>query len=580
MNIVFKSLRLKNLLSYGNNLTELTFGAGLTLVTAKSGDGKSALLLDALSFVLFGKPYRKIKMAELINRINKKGLWVQVEFEIDGKNYILTRGIKPDVLEILIDGQESSLLSSKGLNQEEIDKILGCDYNLFKHVICLSINYNKPFLSLSIPEKRDIVESIFNIKIFAEMLIKIKKELSLKKIDHQINSSEENTLHSSLISLDNQIKSIKKSSQTFEDDKTSELKKLNQELSKLNTKKKSLQKTLTEKESELTPKTDKNKIDKLILDLKTKGISLKASIEQIVKKKKFLKENDVCPVCNSDLDDEHRSKELNQLESEEESLNKEIDSVREKYNTAVAKENEISKANKNIESLEQEITNIKRYDIKNLDDQIAKLMKDIRKVEERKLDFDISSLKNEFDAQKARYLLINGKVLDLSAEMKVLESTVSVLGDRGIKSFFFKKLIPILNLKINTFLDKFDLPVKITFNELMEEHIDSLSGQGRNISYNTFSEGEKKRIDIALMLSFIETTKTICNWDSNILIFDEIFDSAIDSAALDKIMDSIKEMTTDNTDLCCYVISHREADHQNYTGRIVIEKKNGFSHIS
>ena len=169
-------------------------------------------------------------------------------------------------------------------------------------------------------------------------------------------------------------------------------------------------------------------------------------------------------------------------------------------------------------------------------------------------------------------------LLSTSEEMKYSEHAQNILSDQGIKSFFFKKLVPILNAKINRYVDLFELPIQINFNDCMEETI-TVIGESNPISYTSFSEGEKKRIDIAIMLSFIETTKIASNWNCNILMLDEIFDSSVDGDGLDKIMGAIKQMTIDDSKLCCYCISHRDNDHENYTRKLFIKKTNGFSTI-
>jgi DNA repair exonuclease SbcCD ATPase subunit len=210
-------------MSFGNNMTEFSFENGLNLISAKNGSGKSSIGPEALSYVLYGKPYRDIKVSELVNRKNKKGMLTEIDFLIDSDLYKIVRGIGPAKLELYKNGNPVESLSSKALNQEEINKLLGIDYKLFKMIIALSVNYNKPFLSLSIPEKREVLESIFNVKVFSEMLKKLKKETIEIKSNKSFNDTNMKNLEGSIIALKRQIKEVEDSIKNFDTNKQNDL---------------------------------------------------------------------------------------------------------------------------------------------------------------------------------------------------------------------------------------------------------------------------------------------------------------------------------------------------------------------
>jgi DNA repair exonuclease SbcCD ATPase subunit len=224
MVITFKELRFKNILSFGNQETVIEFSKGLNLVSGPNGSAKSGGLLDTLSFCLFGKPYRNIKIKELINRKNKKNLETYCKFTIDNKDSVeIRRTLNPDSLEIVKNGTEADLLSSKKLNQEELNKIIGIDYHLFKQVICLAVNYNKPFLSLSSNEKREIIEQIFNITVFGQMLKEAKKVTVDNEVKCEMNNHSINILAENLKSQRNSIAGIKEDNKEFEKNKEMEI---------------------------------------------------------------------------------------------------------------------------------------------------------------------------------------------------------------------------------------------------------------------------------------------------------------------------------------------------------------------
>lgn len=579
MFIEIKTLRFRNLLSYGNNTTEINFQSGMTLISAKSGSGKSAIL-DALSFCFFGKPYRKIKINELINRKNKKKLFSECEFVIDGVPHKITRTLAPSEIKIERDGKDIELLSSKKLNQEEINKMLGVDHNLFRQIIALAINHNKAFLSLDIGEKRDIVESIFNIKIFAEMLKKLKTTLSVLKLQNQINLNNYGIYESSLKSITVQLESIRRNKETFQSNHDAEIVSLDTEIKSLvgqyeviRDANKTLENNLEDAQAKLVSKDYSAIIAEIDSNIKLEDKTIKSYETQVA----ILNKSDMCPICRTVVTPEHKASETKRVEDEIAVSRKKISELSHslKAEREALKEQEVLK--KKITETKNSLS-VNKNNIKLIKANIQSLLTRKKIKESETFDFDDSALLQENDRITKLFDETKVNLLTTSEEIKYSEHGLNILSDQGIKSFFFKKLVPILNSRINHYVDLFDLPIQINFNDCMEETINVI-GETNPVSYTSFSEGEKKRIDIAIMLSFIETTKIASNWNCNILMLDEIFDSSVDGDGLDKIMGAIKQMTIDDSKLCCYCISHRDNDHENYTRKLLIKKSNGFSTI-
>ncbi len=219
MFVDFGRLMWRNFLNYGNKPTKIRLEKGIHLLSGKNGDGKSTLI-DAMCFCLFGVPYRKVKIKELVNRINKKKLYTEIEFRVNKKSYRIERTLNPDSVKIWEDSVELDLLSSKRLVQDDIDKIIGINHKMFRQIISLSISYNKPFLIMMLSEKRDIIESIFNIKIFGEMLKILKKENTGTKIKVDINKKSLDLLKENIKGMLKQQRDMKITIRDFEKNKT------------------------------------------------------------------------------------------------------------------------------------------------------------------------------------------------------------------------------------------------------------------------------------------------------------------------------------------------------------------------
>ncbi|MFW6219525.1 MAG: AAA family ATPase [bacterium] len=586
MLIEFKTLTFKNIMSFGNNEVTITFNEGLNLVTGSNGSGKSSAILDTLSFCLYGRPYRKININEILNRKNKKGLETSCIFNVDNNKYQIIRNLSPNVLKVFKNDQELELLSSKKLNQSEIDKIIGLEYKLFKQIISLSINYNKPFLAEPIDKKRDIIEQIFNIKIFGEMLKYVKKENSDIKVDIEIKNKTLTILKETIKGMRKRISELSDAKNNFMKNKKNDLQNLDDNLNKIKIDVSELENKISKIKKEInTLNTKKSNID----DIRKKREYIIGKINECEynittfnKTIKSLNKYTICPICNTNISEEHKKDELIRLTSLIEQLNNKMIEYKE---VRLELENKLSES----ENLGNDINILNndtiRYQdrIKMYKSTIDDLLERKKEIKNRKLNIDIDSIIKECDDKIKEYKILHKEWKELNKKVKNNDIVISILSENGIKSYLFRKLIPILNKNVNEYITLFELPINIQFNELMEEKIRTISSSDGELSYYSFSEGEKKRIDMAILLSFIQITKTLANWNCNLLIIDELLDSAIDEIGLEKLIKSLKNMTYESN-ICVYIISHR-LQQQDYFSQfkniIHVEKNsNGFSNIS
>jgi len=317
MKVHIDKIKFKNILSYGNSFTEYSFEQGLIAITGKNGHGKSSFL-DILSFALYGQPYRKIKIAELINRTNNKGMVVEVYFNIEGNYYRIIRGLKPNILKIYKNDSELELLSSKALIQDDINEIVGIDYLLFKQIIALAVNANKPFLTLSAYEKRKIVDTIFNINVFGDMSKTIKKTVADLKVDIKIKTTEFNDSYLYLSTVEKRFSELKKTKSTFDIDKKRDIDLVVDNISSLETKIDSVNENIrigveTQNKIIVESITDESK---MINDLSQEIGILKFKVKTAKKDIEYFNTNETCKVCKTDITDEHKEKHVSSLNAE------------------------------------------------------------------------------------------------------------------------------------------------------------------------------------------------------------------------------------------------------------------------
>ncbi len=575
MKVNFKEIKFKNILSYGNKESKFVFKEGLTSITGRNGHGKSTII-DILSYNLFGQPYRKIKINELLNRTNKKQLITESTLDINNVEYKIVRGLKPNIFKIYKDGEEIELLSSKRLIQDELNDILGINHSLFKQIIALALNANKPFLTLSAGEKRSIIETIFNIDVFGAMTKEVKKNLTDSKIDLNIKKTELKGVEGAYEALTYQKQSIQTAHDNFETDKAKDLTAIDKIIEdfkyKIN-KTKSNIKIGNESLKGLTL-IECDGCEEELSTLRQESSVLKYKIKSIKEHNEVLKE-DYCTKCGHDIDEAHKSKHL--TENAEKLV--EYTATLNKNGSRAFEIEEILKKNKDTSKKITDITNAINKAEEKLDWNTHELKKakDNKKViKERTLDIDVLQYNEKIESKESEVNVLTTEVDKISDEIETNTILVDILSENGVKSHFIKKLLPILNKKINKYFEHFEMPFIFNFDDMLEESI--IAVDGSKASYFACSEGEKKRVDVSILLSFIDTIKEISNFDCNLLFFDELLDSAVDSQNLNLIITAIKEMTVKDKNLSIYIISHRS--HSGIWDNIVeINKNGGFSEI-
>ena len=580
MFVQFNKLRFKNILSYGNNFTEIDFSNGINLIRAPNGSGKSTIL-DALNFVLFGKPFRNIKLNRLINRINEKNLVTEIEFNIGFDKWKIVRGLKPTIFEIYKNDQVLDKLSSKKLNQAEIDKLLGINQKLFKNIVGVAVTNNKPFLSMPIWEKRELIENIFNIDVLAEMSKEVKRRKTLEQSEEKLKITESSALEKQINDNKKYISDMTQYIANFntnnENDKANVISRID-ELKNIISKNQKNIKVATDKIIELQEKTkvepDTNAYSKTIKSL---GISENEK-KRIQKTLDQLKDNPLCPMCGSELSGEHAKKHIKELTEEIDRLtNTVIPKLKTEEDAYKALKKEYDANIAMIRNIEMRKSQ-EELSLKNSNGEINQCNKKLEEIDKRQCPFNLDEYKEKVKILNEQLDELKKVITGLTHQIEIDKELIDILGDDGIKVYFFRKLIPILNQNINSYLKKFELPICLEFDEQMQETI--INGRS-DMEYDQFSGGEKTRIDMSVLLSFFNISRIISNWSCNLLFIDEILDGGIDKNGIEQFLATLYNIVSDNEKkLGIYLVSHKIDDVKIEINKTIeIKKKGLFSEL-
>jgi len=567
--ILFEKVRWKNFLSTGNQDTEINLNNHATnLIIGTNGAGKSTLL-DALTFSLFGKPFRKINKPQLINSVNEKDCRVEVEFTIGTTNWKVIRGIKPNIFEIHKDGSPMNQSAAANDQQKWFEQnVLKMNYKSFTQIVILGSSTFVPFMQLSVSNRRDVIEDLLDIRIFSTMntvikekirtikeelkVLELKKESLNDKVQMQKNFIEEleNRGKENIKNNETRINQLLIEENTLMNDNTC----IEEDISKLN---KDLEDVVGATEKLRTLGNLKGKISN--------------KVSTITKEHKFFTENTVCPTCNQDIEETFRINRISDAQNKAKELQsgyKELEGAikkeedRERQFTTLSKE--ITKLTHGISQNNIKIAGCQRQ-VRDLESEIQKITDNLanRNTENEKLAAFKDNLKTTYDELAQRKETIN-----------YYDFSYSLLKDGGVKSKIIKKYLPLINQQVNRYLQMMDFYINFTLDEEFNETVQSPIHE--NFSYSSFSEGEKMRIDLALLFTWREVARMKNSVNTNLLIMDEVFDSSLDGFGTEEFLKIIRFVIKDAN---IFVISHKESLHDRFADVIRFDKVKGFSRM-
>jgi DNA repair exonuclease SbcCD ATPase subunit len=567
--ILFEKVRWKNFLSTGNQYTEVNFQkSATTLIVGTNGTGKSTVL-DALTFSLFGKPFRKINKPQLVNTVNEKDCRVEVEFSIGTTNWKVIRGIKPAVFEIwrndsLLDQSAAALDQQKWLEQN----VLKMNYKSFTQIVILGSSTFVPFMQLTAANRREVIEDLLDIKIFTSMNNILKDKIRQVKEEVRTLDLKKESLSDKVEMQTNFIDEIEKRGKKNIQDRKTKISNLDTEILAYMKENSVIEEDIfkyTKEQENVTGATEK---------LKKLG-NLKGKISQkvltITKEHKFFTENSVCPTCTQPIEEDFRINKIDDAQSRAQELQsgyKELEEAikneqeRERQFTALSKE--ITKLNNGISQNNTRISGCQRQ-IRDLESEVQRLTDNLanRNTEHEKLETFKDNLKTTYDELVSKKDTIN-----------YYDFSYSLLKDGGVKTKIIKKYLPLINQQVNRYLQMMDFYINFTLDEEFNETVQSPIHE--DFSYASFSEGEKQRIDLALLFTWREVAKFKNSVATNLMILDEVFDSSLDGQGTEEFLKIIRFVVKDAN---IFVISHKSGMDDRFEDVIRFEKIKGFSRM-
>ena len=565
--ITFKKITWCNFLSTGNHPTTVELDKHqTTMIVGSNGAGKSTIL-DALTFVLYGKSFRKINKAQLINSTNDKGCLVDIEFDVNSVNWKIKRGIKPNIFKLYRNDEELDQSSSALDQQKWLEQnVLKMNYKSFTQIVILGSSTFVPFMQLPVASRREVVEDLLDIKIFSSMNDVIKGRI--RRIRDEVKTLElkKESLKDKVEMQKDFIDKIEKQSKGDIQERLNKIEKLNQNVQNCfesSTKQEDILISLRKQLEEV-----QNASERLREYGSIKG-KLSSKIQTIVKEHKFFTENTVCPTCEQDIEESFRVNRISDSQIKAEELRDGY----EKLQSAIQKEelresqfkklsSEISKTLNGISSFNVQITGFQRQ-ISGLESEIQTITSQIenRNTEHEKLDGLRNSLDQTYDD------LVKHK-----DNISNHDFIYSLLKDGGVKAKIIKKYLPLINQQVNKYLQKMDFYINFKLDEEFNETVESPIHE--DFSYASFSEGEKMRIDLSLLFTWREIARVKNSVNTNLLIMDEVFDSSLDGFGTDEFLKIIRYIIKDAN---IFVISHKTGMEDKFEDVVKFEKHKGFS---
>jgi len=566
--ILFKVVRWRNLLSTGNTFTEVKLNeAASTLIVGENGAGKSTFI-EAISFALYGKPFRKINKPQLLNAINGKNLLVEIEFAIGKKEYLVRRGIKPNVFEIFVDGSLLNQEAKSGDYQDVLEKnILKLSHKSFSQIITLGASTFVPFMQLPAQARRDFIEDLLDIQIFSTMNNLLKTRIQDNK-DALKDANTQLALCEQKIDLNKKhIESLRQNNEDLIDIKHGKIyehktliETANAEIDKISEQIDDLKLNIGDEQS-ITDRL--NKVTTLHSELKFKLTDHNKHI-------KFLHTHDHCPTCTQDIDPVFKEENLNTKIASAEELDTALTKLSEEQAKINARMKEIVDISNQISEYNAEITD-RNNKIRMYQKYNSELQKEIEALRNKQTKVETDAV----DLNKAKKELkdVHTLIEELTENRSLLGTAAVLLKDGGIKTKIIKQYVPVMNKLINKYLAAMDFFVQFELDESFDEKIKSRFRD--EFSYASFSEGEKMRLDLAILFTWRAVAKLRNSVSTNLLIMDEVFDSSLDTSGTDEFFKILSSVTADTN---VFIISHKGASLMDkFTNIIRFEKKRNFS---
>tara|TARA_A100000164_G_scaffold286764_1_gene259693 strand:+ start:1843 stop:3558 length:1716 start_codon:yes stop_codon:yes gene_type:complete len=567
--ITFKTIKWKNFLSTGDHWNEINFlEKNTNLIIGTNGSGKSTML-DALTFALFNKPFRKINKSQLMNTANERDCLVELEFSVNNRDYIVRRGMKPNIFDIEINGNLMHRQADDRSNQKILEEsILKVNYKSFTQIVILGSSTFVPFMQLSGSNRREVIEDLLDIRIFSAMNHLIKDQIREKKEKVRSLDLKKDNLKDKMTMQKNFIKELEergKNDITMSKDK----------INSLITETDNYVSTNENLELEVTGLIeDQEKVTgagKKLLKLNNLKGKLSNKVTTLTKEHKFFKDNVSCPTCTQPIEEEFRLNRITDVQTKAKELKKGYKDLEETIKKEQDRERQFQKLSKEITKLNNDISknnthiSFNQRQIRDLESEIQVTTEQFknRNTENEKLKEFKDNLKNTIE--------------DLSSHREDInhhDFAYSLLKDDGVKTKIIKKYLPFINQQVNRYLQLMDFYINFTLDEEFRETVKSPIHE--DFSYASFSEGEKMRIDLALLFTWREVARVKNSVNTNLLIMDEVFDSSLDGFGTDEFLKIIRYIIKGAN---IFVISHKSELNDKFENVIQFDKVKGFSKI-